>query len=531
MKEKEKIQALRFETNWERKTRRRSFSSTVPKYARFLTGACFVFGFVLYREARVYRMQRREMADEGFFMDRRSMVEGDYAYYGAPYGYEEIYQAAYPIGAIAKNGRVPFYPDAYQGAYQVAANQQFLDQAKMILPPKDEMPMASSSQAPMQNILGNVTMGSVSNPALGMDPMTEWKPPNISYPEISDLKVDDFTKKSLFDFYKIGPNRRRQQNHGSEVPKKRYPQLIIVGAKKCGTTALKIFMNYHPGLRDTPGERHFFNRPTNWKLGFKWYLDQMPLSYNDEVTYEKTPDYFDRPFVPERMAQMNDSVKIISILCDPVHRAYSHFLHAFAVQKTADNGNAMPGWYWLEGHTEFSEVVRIAMKRILQGALPNEISPEEIRSRVAQYYSKWDAPANERVYPLRIPDVILTGGLYPVHINQYTQFLKQENMLFLDASELMDNPGKVMREVAQFVGLPPAITEDNFYFDESKGFYCMKPPPESERGPFCLAGDKGRSKNAQVDDGTKKLIRQFYAPFLEELSQKYTHAQYDHWDW
>ena len=52
------------------------------------------------------------------FMDRRSMMEGDYAYYGAPYGYEEIYQAAYPIGAIAQNGRVPFYPDAYQGAYQ-----------------------------------------------------------------------------------------------------------------------------------------------------------------------------------------------------------------------------------------------------------------------------------------------------------------------------------------------------------------------------------------------------------------------------
>ena len=55
-----KIESIYF-----RKTRRRSFSSTVPKYARFLTGACFVFGFVLYREARVYRLQRREMADEG----------------------------------------------------------------------------------------------------------------------------------------------------------------------------------------------------------------------------------------------------------------------------------------------------------------------------------------------------------------------------------------------------------------------------------------------------------------------------------
>ena len=71
-------------------------------------------------------------------------------------------------------------------------------------------------------------------------------------------------------------------------------------------------------------------------------------------------------------------------------------------------------------------------------------------------------------------------------------------MLLLDASELMDNPGKVMREVAEFVHLEPNINESHFYFDEEKGFYCMRPPEESERGSFCLANDKGRSKNAQV---------------------------------
>ena len=71
-------------------------------------------------------------------------------------------------------------------------------------------------------------------------------------------------------------------------------------------------------------------------------------------------------------------------------------------------------------------------------------------------------------------------------------------MLLLDASELMDNPGKVMREVAEFVHLKPIINESHFYFDEEKGFYCMNPPADSERGSFCLAGDKGRSKNAQV---------------------------------
>ena len=46
----------------------------------------------------------------------------------------------------------------------------------------------------------------------------------------------------------------------------------------------------------------------------------------------------------------------------------------------------MPGWYWLEGHTEFNEVVRIAMRKILGGALPNELEPDEIRNRVEKYY-------------------------------------------------------------------------------------------------------------------------------------------------
>ena len=76
---------------------------------------------------------------------------------------------------------------------------------------------------------------------------------NISYPEMHDLKIHSSIKEELSDFYKIGANRKRQFDHGTEIPHKRYPELIIVGAKKCGTTALKIFMNYHPGFRDTPG--------------------------------------------------------------------------------------------------------------------------------------------------------------------------------------------------------------------------------------------------------------------------------------
>ena len=49
----------------------------------------------------------------------------------------------------------------------------------------------------------------------------------------------------------------------------------------------------------------------------------------------------------------------------------------------------------------------------------------------------------------------------------------------------------------------------------------MKPPPESERGPFCLAGDKGRSKNAQVIYNVPKKIK---AKLLTIIFYNFLHA-------
>ena len=42
-------------------------------------------------------------------------------------------------------------------------------------------------------------------------------------------------------------------------------------------------------------------------------------------------------------------------------------------------------------------------------------------------------------------------------------------MLYLDATELLENPGMSLRRVANFAGVPPLINENNFFFDEEKG--------------------------------------------------------------
>ena len=45
-----------------------------------------------------------------------------------------------------------------------------------------------------------------------------------------------------------------------------------------------------------------------------------------------------------------------------------------------------------------------------------------------------------------------------------------DQMLYLDATELVENPGRALRRVAKFMEVPAVIDENNFYFDEEKGF-------------------------------------------------------------
>lgn len=56
---------------------------------------------------------------------------------------------------------------------------------------------------------------------------------------------------------------------------KRLPDAIIIGVKKCGTTTLGQFLNYHPNIAAT-GEISFFENYKNYLKGSKYYIKQMP---------------------------------------------------------------------------------------------------------------------------------------------------------------------------------------------------------------------------------------------------------------
>lgn len=98
--------------------------------------------------------------------------------------------------------------------------------------------------------------------------------------------------------------------------------------QKCGTTALQFFLRSHPQLKSAQGEMHFFERDYNYVKGHEYYMSQMPFVTKDEIVYEKTPDYMWDPRVPGRIKKLNPNLKFVAVICDPVHRIFSHYLHA-----------------------------------------------------------------------------------------------------------------------------------------------------------------------------------------------------------
>ena len=57
----------------------------------------------------------------------------------------------------------------------------------------------------------------------------------------------------------------------------------------------------------------------------------MPMSLLDEVVIEKTPLYFVEPNVAKRIFQMNERIKLILTVREPVTRAESHYLNTAAI--------------------------------------------------------------------------------------------------------------------------------------------------------------------------------------------------------
>jgi len=257
------------------------------------------------------------------------------------------------------------------------------------------------------------------------------------------------------------------------------PDVIIIGAKKGGTRALIEFLKLHPLLKAAGPEIHFFDN--NYEKGLDWYISQLPPVADNQLRMEKTPGYFHTPKVPRRIKAMDPNVKLLLIIRDPVKRLISDY-NQFRT-KNLDSGGTYPDLEDL-AFTPSGEI-------------------------------------NVR-YPA------LQRSIYHEHMARWLKHFPPEQILVINGDSFIKRPWIEVNKIEDFLHVPSVVTEDNFFFNNTKGFYCGR--EIRTKGVWscskekCLSKAKGRPK-PPLKDGTVEKLVEFFKPhnalFYEMMNETF----------
>ena len=113
------------------------------------------------------------------------------------------------------------------------------------------------------------------------------------------------------------------------------PNLVVIGAQKCGTSGLHYHLGLHPEISmSKPKELNFFIEERNWPRGAEWY--KRHFDPDARVRGESSPNYTAYPHhlgVPERMHSVIPDAKLIYVVRDPLLRIGAHWVHNYAKRR------------------------------------------------------------------------------------------------------------------------------------------------------------------------------------------------------
>ncbi|XP_022257131.1 heparan sulfate glucosamine 3-O-sulfotransferase 1-like isoform X2 [Limulus polyphemus] len=247
--------------------------------------------------------------------------------------------------------------------------------------------------------------------------------------------------------------------------KRRLPQVIIIGVRKGGTRALLEFLNVHPMVQKSSVEVHFFDNDAKHSLGLEWYRRQMPFSFPEQITIEKSPSYFITDKVPERIHEMNSSIKLLLIVRDPVTRLISDYSQLAA--NKAKKGKILPS---------FKELV---LNR--------------------------DGQVNVNYRAVKI-------SMYSIYLKKWLKVFSRHQILVVNGDQLIRDPFIELQQIEDFLGLKHRIKRENFYYNKTKGFFCVQNNTLNK----CLNESKGR-KHPEISPRLLSRLRRFYVPYNKEF--------------
>lgn len=188
----------------------------------------------------------------------------------------------------------------------------------------------------------------------------------------------------------------------------RLPNVIGLGARKCGTVSLHYYLRAHPevGVQKNK-EMRFFLDAGNWHRGVDWYVRQFPS--HAKILFESHgggyTSYPEEKGVPKRIHSLNPDARFLYLVRDPIRRVISRYVHNFAT-----------------------------------GA--------EIRQ------------IDEAVLDLDFTEYV-TESLYFFQLEQYLQFYDSSRFLIVSTEDLLLKRKETLRSIFRFLGV-----DENFWCKE-----------------------------------------------------------------
>ncbi len=206
---------------------------------------------------------------------------------------------------------------------------------------------------------------------------------------------------------------------------RKYPDFIIIGVQKGGTSSLHAYLCQHPDIQASfRKEVHFFD--LFYKRGKHWYRSFFPLRNTKKVTGEATPFYIFHPLVPKRMKKLLPDIKIIVMLRNPVERAYSHF----QMERNKD----------LETEADFEKAVQQEFKEIQQN---EEDYPYHKKAQTKK----------------RMVRSYIARGYYYEQLSKWLEHYPSGNFLILSSEDFFQRPYEILQKVYTFMGVRKIFPE------------------------------------------------------------------------
>ena len=224
---------------------------------------------------------------------------------------------------------------------------------------------------------------------------------------------------------KLLPDLAKQN---SDLKPVEFPNFIIIGSQRCGTTSLYSYLTQHPQIL-SPIKKEVDFWSWHFNRGVNWYLSHFPPLPQGQhfVTGEASPSYLDFSDTPSRIFSAFPQVKLIVLLRNPVDRAISQYHRWVSLN-----------WE----HRSFEEAINDELERLKSN--PDHIIGEE-------------------------PGNYLSRGRYVEFIKKWLEFFPREQLLIVKSEDFYGDTALVMKKILEFLGLPEYYLPE--YANSNPGIY------------------------------------------------------------